>query len=167
MYVDRQSGWMIARPCSKLGLTGERAAHLLLDYGWGEIGIPSLVMSDQGPQFLNQWWAVMCSRLGIRQAFSQSHRPQANGRAEVAGRVVQDLLRRLQVMQHINWFEALPRVLRIHHDMVDLPLGCPLTNFLVERGFSLGSHTVLSRSVLEPLIFSTIWNGLIKPWLRS
>ena len=58
----------------------------------------------------------MCGRLGVRCAFSQAHRPQANGRAEVAGRVLQDVLRKLLLDQDINWVEALPRALRILHD---------------------------------------------------
>ena len=119
MCVDRHSGWMIVKPTTKTGLTGERAAHLLLDSTWGEVGVPTLVTSDQGSQFVSQWWLTMCARLGIRSAFSQSHRPQANGRAEVAGRVLQDILRKLLIVQDINWVEALPSALRIHHDTPD------------------------------------------------
>ena len=48
LCVDRLSGWMLARPSTKLGLTGEKAAHLMLDGGWGELGIPAQVTSDQG-----------------------------------------------------------------------------------------------------------------------
>ena len=60
----------------------------------------------------------MCARLGIRQAFSQAHRPQGNGKAEVAGRSLITLLRKLKVGEGANWVEALPRVLRLQHDMV-------------------------------------------------
>ena len=123
MCVDRLSGWMVARPTQKQGLTGEKSAHLLLDGGWGEVGIPSVVTSDQGPQFVSQWWVTMCSRLGIRMAYAQAHRPQANGRAEVAGRVVQDVLRKLLIDRNINWVEALPHALRIHHDMAEPTTG--------------------------------------------
>ena len=72
--VDRHSGWIIARPCTKVGLTAERAAHLMLDGGWETFGIPSVITSDQGPQFAGQWWKTMCARLGIRQAYSQAYR---------------------------------------------------------------------------------------------
>jgi hypothetical protein len=125
LCVDRHSGWMVARPCTKDGLTGEVAAHLMLETSWGEFGIPSTIMSDQGPQFANAWWKTMCARLGIRQAFSQAHRPQANGRAEVAGKVVKDTMRRLLLDKTVvmTWVEALPRALRIYHDTVN-----PLTN---------------------------------------
>jgi hypothetical protein len=119
MCVDRHSGWMVARPTLHLGLTGEKAAHLLLDNAWGEVGIPSIITTDLGAQFVGAWWRCICSRLGIRVAYSQAHHHQANGRAEVAGRVVQDVLRKLLVDRDQNWVEALPRALRILHDMVN------------------------------------------------
>ena len=116
LCVDRHSGWMVARPTTEDGLTGKKAVQLMLNTTWGEMGLPSIITSDQGPQFVSEWWKQMCSRLGVRQAYSQAYRHQANGRAEVAGRVVQDLLRKLHTQSAINWVEALPRVLRIQHD---------------------------------------------------
>ena len=94
MCVDRHSGWMVAKPIDKLdGFTGRKAAMLLLESSWGEIAIPSVITSDQGAEFVSQWWETMCNRLGIRQAISQAYHHQAyqayhhqaNGRAEVAG----------------------------------------------------------------------------------
>lgn len=138
MCVDRHTGWMVAKPTQKLGLTGKKAAHLLLDSSWGEMGIPAIITADQGSQFISQWWETMCARLGIRLAFSQAHRPQANGRAEVAGRVVQDLLRRLLAEDEINWVEALPRALRIHHDTLDPIIGMTPYEAMFGRERALG-----------------------------
>ena len=114
--VDRLSGWIIAKPTQKMGLTAEKAAHLMLDDGWNIYGVPQIVTSDQGPQFAGAWWKTMCKRLGIRQAFSQAHRPQSNGRAEMAGKQLITILRKLNAEQKINWVEALPQALRLHHD---------------------------------------------------
>ena len=114
--VDRLSGWVIARPCTKVGLTAERAAHMILDNGWESFGIPSIITSDQGSQFVGQWWRTMCARLGIRQAYSQAYRAQANGRAEVAGKSLISILRKMHTDKVVNWVEALPRVLRAFHD---------------------------------------------------
>jgi hypothetical protein len=58
----------------------------------------------------------MCARLGIRQAYSQAYRAQANGRAEVAGKTLYNVLRKLHTDHKVNWVEALPRVLRHHHN---------------------------------------------------
>ena len=108
---------MITRPSRKVGFTAEKAAHLLLDNGWETFGIPSIITSDQGPQFIGQWWRTMCARLGIRQAYSQAYRAQANGRAEIAGKTLIGLMRKVWVEMGINWVEALPRILRMYHDM--------------------------------------------------
>lgn len=139
LCVDRHSGWMLARPTQKLGLTAEKAARLLIDFGWVEIGIPAVITSDQGTEFASQWWMTMCQRLGIRQAFSQAHRPQANGRAEVAGRVLQDILRKMNLTSNINWVEALPRALRIHQDCYDPVIGMSPYQCMFGRERNLGA----------------------------
>ena len=94
LCVDRLTGWIIACPTRKLGLTIEKAAHLVMETGWDIFGVPAVITSDQGPQFVGQWWRTMCARLGIRKAFSQAYRPQANGRAEVAGKTLKGFMRK-------------------------------------------------------------------------
>ena len=79
--VDRHSGWMVALPCLDKGLTAAWIAEKVLKYWWRPFGIPSMIASDRGAHFVNAWWEHVCSRLGIRQAFSQAYHHQANGRA--------------------------------------------------------------------------------------
>ncbi len=69
LCVDRHSGWMIAQPSQHKGLTAEKCAHLLIDGGWSQFGVPSTITSDRGPQFVGQWYETMCARLGIRESF--------------------------------------------------------------------------------------------------
>jgi len=102
----------LASPTLKEGLTGAKAAHFLLDGGWGEVAIPSHITSDQDPKFVSKLFRNICARLGIRQAFSQAYRPQANGRAEVSGRTVINVSRKIQADHCINWVGSLPQVLR-------------------------------------------------------
>ena len=116
VLVDRFSGWILAIPTKKFGLTGEKAAHLVMERGWDIFGIPQIISSDQGPHFANQFWRTLCGRLGIRQAFSHAHRPQGNGRAEVAGKSLQTILRKMHEERSINWVEALPHAVRVHNN---------------------------------------------------
>ena len=118
LCVDRLSGWIVACPTLKQGLTAEKAAHLLLEKGWEPFGLPTTVHSDQGAQFVGQWWGTLCAMLGVQQTFSQPHRPRANGRAERAGQQILSVLKKLHVEHGWNWVQALPRALMIHHDMV-------------------------------------------------
>ena len=113
--IDRHSGWIIARPCKKAGLTTELGAKLILENGWETFGIPSVITSDQGPQFIGQWWRTMCARLGIRMAYSQAYRSQSNGRAERAGQSILSALRKNMAEGKHNWVEIFPRVIRQYH----------------------------------------------------
>ena len=117
--VDRHSGWIIALPTTKEGLTAEKAAKMLLTK-WLDMGggIPSVITSDQGSQFIGAWFQTLCACLGIRQAFSQAYRAQANGRAERAGRQIIDWMEKMNVHEGINWVESLPKVLQQYHDAV-------------------------------------------------
>ena len=169
LCVDRHSGWTIARPTQKAGLTGEKAAHLLLDSSWGELGVPSVITTDQGAQFTSQWFQTMCGRLGIRLAFSQAHRPQANGRAEVAGRTLQDLLRKIHQDSKANWVEALPRALRIHHDTVDPVMGISPYQAIFGRERPLAGLPWRPELECEDAndFFLQRWPSWIKRWLRG
>ena len=115
--VDRHSGWIVAIPLQYAGLTGPKLAQAMLKNAWRPFGIPSLITSDQGSQFISSWWNTMCARLGIRQAFSQAYHHQANGRAERAGQQLMEKLRQLNAEQNINWVEMLPAVLDRYHDL--------------------------------------------------
>ena len=106
---------MINIPTKKEGLTGEKAAHLLLDRGFYIFGIPSVLYSDRGPQFSGAFFRNLCARLGIRQGFSQAKRPQGNGRVEVAGKRIKDILRQMHAEEGINWMEALPRATMLYN----------------------------------------------------
>ncbi len=59
----------------------------------------------------------MCARLGALQNHSPPHRPRANGRAEKAGSQLLSVLKKLHIEHNLNWVEALPRALRLHHDV--------------------------------------------------
>lgn len=53
VVVDRHSGWIIAIPTQNRGMTAEKAAKLLYSK-WMDMGggIPSVITSDQGSQFI-------------------------------------------------------------------------------------------------------------------
>jgi hypothetical protein len=115
--VCRHSGWIVAVPCTIKGLTGPKVAQMMLEHQWRPFGIPSIVTSDRGSHFVNAWWKHMCARLGIHHVFSPPYHHQANGRAEVAGQQIMEILRKLYAESGENWVEALPRALDCIYDM--------------------------------------------------
>ena len=56
--------------------------------------------------------------------YSQAYHHNANGRAEMAGKTVIQVLRRLHAEDRINSAEALPRAVQVYHDLPG-PSGVP------------------------------------------
>ena len=79
-------------------------------------GIPSLVTTDNGPQFVGTWWKTICSLFGVTRAYAHAYHHQANGKADRTGREFKDWLGRVTATSTMNWVEALPFVQRLYHD---------------------------------------------------
>ena len=69
--VCRLSGYLIAIPIPNPrhesrdeGLTGKRAAHLVLERWVDRLGAPREICSDHGPQFVSQCFQTLCSKIG-------------------------------------------------------------------------------------------------------
>ncbi len=103
---------------AKKGIDSRKMCTFIAGWRLDQWGVPTTITSDQGPQFVGQWFQTMCGRLGIREAFSQAYHPQANGRAEVAGQQLIGLLHQFHAEEEINWVEALHRALLYLHDRV-------------------------------------------------
>ena len=116
LCVDRHSGWVVAIPALNKGLTGAKVAKAMLNAQWNIFGVPSIVTSDQGSHFVSSWWQTLCAGLGIRQAQAQAYHHASNGRAEVAGQQLKEILRKIYIQEKISWVEALPRALVYLHD---------------------------------------------------
>ena len=116
LSVDRHSGWVVAVPERKQGLTGAKVAKLMQEHQWRLFGVPSVVTCDRGSHFVSEWWQTMCALMGIRVAFSHAYFHHTNGRAERAGQQLIDRLRKVQIDTKLTWVELLPRVLDRLHD---------------------------------------------------
>ena len=100
-----------------MGLTGEWAAKRMYR-NWRMFGLPNVITSDLGSQFISSWWKTMCALLGVRMAYSQAYHHQGNGRAEVAGKHVLDRLRLCNQDTGESWVTLLPHVIDCIHDTV-------------------------------------------------
>ena len=98
------------------GLTGAKVARAMLQTQWSIFGVPSIITSDQGSHFVSAWWQTICAGLGVRCAQAQAYHHATNGRAEVAGQQIIEILRKMSAQNDINWVEALARVWQIIHD---------------------------------------------------
>jgi hypothetical protein len=108
VIVCRLSGYIIAIPCQKAGLTAPRLAEIFLDRVVGIFGIPNEIVSDQDHLISSKFFTTLCRLVGIEQHFSIIYRPKGNGRAEAAVKAVVTVLRLALADNQKNWLTALP-----------------------------------------------------------
>ena len=62
--------------------TAEQLAKVFVDHVVLIYGIPQIILSDCGSQFLSETFKSVCKLLGIKHVHSTSFRPQSNGSNE-------------------------------------------------------------------------------------
>jgi len=108
VIVCRLSGYVMAIPCRKAGLTAEHCARLFLEHVVAFFGLPFEIMSDNDHLINSKFMQTVCTLAGISQHTSILYRPQGNGRAEAAVRAVVDILRKSLTAHPRPWIQALP-----------------------------------------------------------
>ena len=108
VVVCRLSGYIVAIPCEKAGLSALAVAKLFLDKCVCFMGLPNEVVSDQDHLISSRFFTSLCEMVGIEQHFSIIYRPKGNGRAEAAVRAIVGVLRLALADYHQNWLQALP-----------------------------------------------------------
>ncbi|XP_065182282.1 uncharacterized protein LOC135812991 [Sycon ciliatum] len=90
VYVDRHTGW----PCiAKIGRTASSADVIRVFRGWfADVGVPSILTTDGGPQFSSRRFAEFCTRWQVQHSTSSPHYPQSNGHAEAAVKAMKSLV---------------------------------------------------------------------------
>ena len=90
MYVDRLTGW----PC--IVRTGRSTSShdviVQLRRLFSDVGVPSKLVTDGGPQFSSHKFAKFCERWGVRHQMSSPHYPQSNGHAEASVKAMKSLI---------------------------------------------------------------------------
>jgi hypothetical protein len=88
---DDLSKFLIA--VSLVDQTAEQVAKALLDHVVLIYGIPQVILSDCGSQFLSETFKSVCKLLGIKRIPSTSFRPQSNGSNERSRKSLIEYLR--------------------------------------------------------------------------
>ena len=88
LFVCRLSSYLIAIPIPKPrhedkdeGLTGKRAAHLVMERLVDRFRAPREICSDRGPHFVSQCFQILCSKICARSTMCLAGRHQGNGKA--------------------------------------------------------------------------------------
>ena len=91
VITDRYSKLTRAFPLSTT--TADVVAQVFFD-GWvaSGYGIPSILLTDNGPQFCAKFFQTFCKTLGVKQVFTSAYRPSTNGQTERFNRTVAEYM---------------------------------------------------------------------------
>ena len=100
VYTDRLSGWPWV---CHMGRTA--SAHQLttsLRQAFAATGVPSLLLSDGGPQFAAKKTRDFLKKWNVKHQLSSPHYPQANGHAEASVKAVKRLIKKVTVSGNLD-----------------------------------------------------------------
>ena len=111
VIVCRLTGYLMAIPCCKVGLTSRKAAELFLHRCGFFIGLPREIQAHNQSIISSTFFNALCNLAGIEQAESIVYRPQSNGRAERVAQSTVNTLRQYLLSRKMSWLEVLPLAL--------------------------------------------------------
>ena len=89
-------------------VTAEQTAEVFIRRVIANHGVPSMVISDRGPQFAARLWKDTLSLMGSTTALATTHHPQTDGQSERAIQTFLRLLRSFAYQQEDQWEKYLP-----------------------------------------------------------
>lgn len=138
VMVDKLSKESHTIPCKKTATA--RDAALMYFYGpFREHGLPAIIGTDRGPQFIADFTDEMSRILGIEWRLSSSGHSQSAGQAEVMNAYLDQRLRPWVNHQQDDWCEGLPAMDAAQRACPHESLG-GLTPFEVTHGFPMPLH---------------------------
>ncbi|SJL08909.1 uncharacterized protein ARMOST_12283 [Armillaria ostoyae] len=107
VIVDRFSKAIILVPCN-VELSAEGWARILRDHVYARHGMPQVVISDRGPQFVSAFMKELYRMLDITQNASTAFHPQTDGQTERVNQEVEKYLRIFINYHQNDWADWLP-----------------------------------------------------------
>ncbi len=105
--IDRSTRWVEAIPVKNMEAATIADA---LVAGWvSRFGVPAVITSDRGTQFMSAVWEALCKRLHIQHITTTAFHPCSNGMVERCHRQLKDALRARSSAN--DWPDHLPWVL--------------------------------------------------------
>ena len=105
--VDRFTRWLEAIPITDT--TTQGVAKALIASWVSRFGMPAVIISDRGPQFVSQLWTEIAQLLGVELRQTAAFHPQSNGMVERFHRQLKASL--TARLTGPNWTTQLPLVL--------------------------------------------------------
>ena len=132
VITDLFSKWVEAFPLSSTNSV--TLAEILTDMVICRYGVPEVIHSDQGANFVSEVIQTLCLNLGITRTQTTAYHPQGNGQVERFNRTLESMLSKVASENQRNWDENLQKVLFAYRTAVHDSTG--YTPFLVMFGRS-------------------------------
>jgi hypothetical protein len=88
----------------------KKYAEIYLDQIVRLHGIPKMVISDRGAQFVARFWGQLQDALGTKLIRSSTYHPQMNGQTERVNQILEDMLKPCVLQYDKNWDKCLSLV---------------------------------------------------------
>ena len=115
VVVDRLSKMAHFLPC-KSNITGPQVAELFVNRVWVLHGLPNSIVTDRGPNFVNEWNAALLKLIGTKHWKTSAYHPESDGQTERTNRVLGEMLRHYVGQQYDDWDTYLPMVEFAHNN---------------------------------------------------
>lgn len=106
VFVDRLSKMRHLVPTATMEV--EEAANAFYQSVWKLHGLPDVLVSDRGTQFVSDFWKLLCKRLKIDARLSTGYHPETDGQTERANAIMEHYLRAYVNYMQDDWAQWLP-----------------------------------------------------------
>ena len=120
MIIDLATRWVEAVPLREI--TSERICTALMSV-FTKYGFPTIILSDNGTQFVSQLTQSFNKILEISQIFSARYHPQSNGCIERLNQTIKQMLKKVTIDNPNEWDVYLPMVLFAYRSTVHQSTG--------------------------------------------
>lgn len=115
-------------------------------------GIPEVVLSDQGTNFLSKIFKQLCKTFGIEKIQTSSHRPQSNGSLERWHRSMKEYFRHYIANDQRNWVDLIPIACFAHNTTVHSVTA--FTPFEIFHGFKANVPSSLRKKPSQSPVYT-------------
>jgi transposase InsO family protein len=105
-FTDRLTKRAYISPCHKSS-SAKDLATIFMQTVFRQQGMPRVILSDNGPQFISEFWKQIFTLLGAGIRFTSTYHPVSNGGQEKFNKTLIEALRTYVSHRHDNWDECL------------------------------------------------------------
>jgi hypothetical protein len=114
-------------------------ARIYHDHVWKDFGLPQVVISNRGTQFMGHFMQDLLKLLGIKSNAPTAYQPQTNGQTKCVNQNIEQYLRVFTNFLQDDWADWLTLAEFNHNDQVSKSTG--FSPFFVTIGFHLQKGT--------------------------